>query len=123
MLYLNSQFRRFILAGSFNTLNGYFWILSLQAITDQPFLSNSLGYAIAGILGYVIHARFTYKEQPKARSALLYAIVASICFIINLVLLSLCLKLLPPFLAQFTAITGFIIASYIGQSRFVFKKS
>ena len=123
MLFRNTQFSRFILAGAFNTLNGYLWILCLQAVTKQPFLSNTLGYGIAGIIGYIIHACFTYNARPKARTAISYAVLVGACYVINLALLSLFLKLFPPYLAQLLAITGFVVANYTGQSRFVFAKN
>jgi putative flippase GtrA len=44
-------------------------------------------------------------------------------YLLNLAVLSACLRVLPPVPSQIIAITVFAIANYVGQSRFAFGSS
>lgn len=120
MRLFNSQFRRFVWTGIFNTVNGYAWILGLQLITGEPLLANMLGYGIAAVIGYIAHSRYTFRQQPNWRSATGYSVVIGGSYLINLGILKWSLNFLPAMLAQILAISIFVILSYLGQSRFVF---
>lgn len=120
MRLIHSQFRRFILTGIFNTVNGYAWIFGFQVITGKPILANMLGYGIAAVIGYITHSRYTFKQQPNWRSATGYSVVIGGSYLINLAVLMWSINFLPAMLAQTLAISIFVVLSYLGQSKFAF---
>lgn len=117
---LHKQFNRFILAGLLNTLNGYAWILIIQLLTERPLLANILGYGIASFIGYLIHSKFTFRQQPTRRNAAGYFAVLCGCYALNLVILMVSLRFFSAMLAQILAVTTFVTVSYFGQSYFAF---
>lgn len=123
MHWLNQKFVRFLLAGTFNTVNGYIWILGLQAITQKPIFANILGYAISACMGYIAHSRYTFRQRSSWKSIRGYFVVLALSYLLNLAVLSACLRVLPPVPSQIIAITVFAIANYVGQSRFAFGSS
>lgn len=112
--------KRFTFAGALNTIVGSLAIFGLQALTSNPHLSNLMGYIIGGIFGYYIHARYTFRASISKRNFLLYASIAVLGFLINLLVLNYTLKVASPFTAQLLAIVSFVSVSYLLQSRLVF---
>jgi putative flippase GtrA len=120
MRFFKGQFSRFLWIGLFNTANGYAWILGLQWITGKPLLANILGYGVGAAIGYIAHTRYTFRQQPKWRSAKAYCAVVLGSYLVNLAALKWCLTFLPAALAQVAAISVFVVLNYLGQSRYVF---
>lgn len=117
---LHKQFNRFILAGLLNTFNGYSWILIIQFLTERPLLANILGYGIASLTGYLIHSKFTFRQQPTWRNAAGYFAILCGCYALNLAVLMVSLRFFPAMLAQIVAVTTFVTVNYFGQSYFAF---
>jgi putative flippase GtrA len=112
--------KRFTFAGALNTVVGSLAIFGLQALTSNPQLSNVLGYIIGGVFGYFVHARYTFRASISKRNFALYASIAVLGFMINLLVLSYALKVASPIFAQSLAILSFVSASYLLQSRLAF---
>jgi len=114
------QSLRFLSVGALNTLHGYAWIFAIQFLTGQPFLANILGYSLAAVLGYFAHSRLTFGHQPSWSKAGRYSLVVGVCYLLNLLILAVLLRHLPAILAQFIAVSSFVILNYFGQLQFVF---
>jgi putative flippase GtrA len=112
---------RFTVAGGLNTIIGTLAIFSLQALTSNPRISNFIGYVIAGIAGYFLHARYTFTASVSRRSFAIFGCVAMISFLVNQLVLSYALKFFAAFIAQALAILSYALISYALQSRLVFQ--
>lgn len=114
------QFRRFLTVGVFNTLIGYGLIFVFQLILRQPYLANALGFALASIVAYFNHSRYTFRKRVGVKRAYLYLMITLICFMLNLVTLKIAIGLFPIWLAQSLAISIYVLTSYFGLSRYGF---
>jgi putative flippase GtrA len=111
---------RFTVVGGLNTIIGTLAIFGLQALTGNPRISNFIGYVIGGIVGYFLHARYTFTASVSRRSFGIFGCVAVISFLVNQLVLSYALKILAPFIAQALAILSYAIVSFALQSRLAF---
>ena len=114
------EIKRFSLAGVINTIIGTSLIFLLQAATGNPYFANTLGYLLAGIAAYFLHAKFTFRAQANQRSASLFALIAISGYLLNLIVLQQSLRVTGAFTAQTAAILSYAAYSYCMQSRFAF---
>lgn len=116
------QFGRFLATGAVNTLAGCAIIFAAQYLTKNPLAANAIGFALGSGIAYYNHSRFTFRQKLNWKRALLYSCIAITCFLINIITLSLLLHPLNAWLAQFIAISVYILANYILLSSLVFRK-
>lgn len=115
-----ARLHRFVLVGSLNTLVGYGCILALQAISQNPVLSNVLGYGLCAGFSYLTHSRLTFGHSPNPRNAKAYLGVLLAGYALNLLVLKVSLLWLAPVVAQGLAVLSFAGFSYLGQLCWVF---
>ena len=114
------QIKRFSMVGFFNTVLGIVLIFLFQAVTGSPVIGNFMGYLIGLPIGYVFHAKYSFRSRPSRRGLMRFVLVYALAYSLNLVVLGSAMIFVSPLISQCLAITCFVISSYILQSRFVF---
>lgn len=115
------EVKRFAFAGAINTLIGASLIYLLQAMTSNPYLANTLGYLIAGVWAYFLHAKFTFKAKTSKRSFVFFALISASGYALNILILHQGLHFVGPFYAQTAAIVSYAAYSYLMQSSLAFR--
>jgi|LakMenE18May11ns_1017448.scaffolds.fasta_scaffold9933400_4 putative flippase GtrA len=113
---------RFGIWGAINTLIGFSIILVLQHVTGRPFISNTAGFAIGGLIGYCLHAKKTFSAQPTKRGLGKYMLTLAIGYSINILALSFLIQHMSPYAAQALSILCYMCYSYLTARLVVFKK-
>lgn len=114
---------RFLVWGSFNTLVGLAAILLLQVLTGKAYLSNALGFAITGLMGYKIHSTRTFQAKQSVKGLKLYFMVLAFGYVLNVACLRLFMGFLTPFAAQLAAVFIYVSFSFVMNRKYVFKST
>ena len=124
---------RFVLVGGFNTLLGYGLFVVLQLGFGKNvhwgyLLSLYLSWAIASIVAFVLHRRFTFRISGRGhlvRDFLRFEAVNAVSLAANTILLPLLVELghLVPIFAQALIVVVTTIVSYVGHKFFSFRRS
>ena len=116
---------RFVLVGLTNTAVGYLVIMLLHYGLDvEPVRANVGGYLIGTLLSYTLNRNFTFvSARPHAEALPRFGLAVVSCFLLNLMVLNLCLAifLLPVSLAQALAVCAYPIAFYFASRFLVFR--
>lgn len=115
-----NQLSRFLATGVLNTIAGYAIIFSTQYLTKNPFLANTLGFALGTIISYYNHSRYTFQKKVSVNKGAVYSVISLACFCLNLIVLKMLLTIVNPWLSQFLSVLTYIISNYVLVSRFVF---
>jgi putative flippase GtrA len=118
-------FIRFALVGLANTAVGYLVIMLLHyGFGVEPVPANVGGYLIGALLSYTLNKKFTFASaRPHAEALPRFGLAVVGCFLLNLMVLNLCLTvfLLPVALAQALAVCAYTIAFYFASRFLVFR--
>jgi len=117
------EIKRFSFTGVISTAIGAVLIILFQFLAANPYLANFLGYSIGGAISYCIHARYTFRSRMSLRSIILFGLVASSAYLVNLFILKQSLLRMGKLPAQAIAIPSYAAYSYILQSRLSFPAS
>lgn len=129
--------RRFIIfcgVGVFNMLVGYTAIMIFHNVLGLHYLaSNSLGYFVSVVAGYITHRNITYRDRKTGMQEIVYIIkhfrkfsfVFTVCYMIQLGSVFVMVDWFGFwfFLAQAIAALIYVVASYIGTSLYTFRKA
>jgi putative flippase GtrA len=88
----------------------------------MPFLANFLAYSIGIPINYAVHARYSFRAARSKKGLYLYIIVCLLAYLVNLIVLSLAVRIFPANMAQILAIASYIVSSYLLQAKIVFGK-
>ncbi len=120
-----TSFVRFVLVGLTNTVVGYGIILLLHyGFRIEPIMANLGGYLIGAFLSYTLNRRFTFNSgRPHAEALPRFALAAAGSYLLNLVVLKLCLSvfMLPVALAQALAVSAYTIVFYLISRFLIFR--
>ena len=116
------EIKRFSLVGIFNTCLGTVLIFLFQAFTSNPTLGNFLGYLIVVPINYVFHARYSFRSEYSKRGLIIFIIVYSLSYLVNLSVLVIASKFISTSAAQILAIAAYVCSSYIMQAKIVFPR-
>lgn len=115
---------RFVIVGMVNTAFGYGVIFALMLGAGwSPEASNVTGYAVGLAVSYLLHRVFTFRSKGNPfGEAGRFLVVFGIAFGLNLVALSVCVRLLdiPAWISQIIAACVYVVSSYLMQRYFVF---
>jgi putative flippase GtrA len=121
---------RFLLVGGVNTIVGYLLFALFEVTIGRVvgyLVSLYLSYAIAVLLAFVLHRRFTFRVAGTgnvlvdlARFAGVYVVALAV----NTVALPALVELarLPPLLAQAIVVVFTTVLSYVGHKLFSFRR-
>lgn len=116
---------RFVLVGLANTAVGYAVIMLLHyGLGVEPVPANVGGYLIGALLSYTLNRNFTFaSNRPHAEALPRFGLAVVVCFLLNLMVLNLCLTvfLLPVALAQALAVCAYTVAFYFASRFLVFR--
>lgn len=116
---------RFVLVGLANTALGYLVIILLHyGMGIEPVPANIGGYVIGALLSYTLNKKFTFASaRPHTEALPRFGLAVVGCFLLNLMVLNLCLNafLLPVALAQALAVCAYTIAFYFTSRFLVFR--
>jgi putative flippase GtrA len=90
----------------------------------EPVPANVGGYLIGALLSYTLNRNFTFAStRPHAEALPRFGLAVVVCFLLNLMVLNLCLTvfLLPVALAQALAVCAYTIAFYFVSRFLVFR--
>ncbi|WP_406737096.1 GtrA family protein [Thioclava sp. GXIMD4215] len=115
----------FALVGLINTAVGYGTILLLMWGGVGPVWANAGGYVLGLITSFVLNSRITFaaRKHPQSglRHALRFVLCVALCWLLNLALLSIGLRLWPSWLAQAVAMIGYSAAFFLLARTVVFR--
>lgn len=118
-------FARFLLVGIANTALGYGTILLLHyTLGASPILANAVGYFFGTLLSYTLNRAYTFAStRPHAQALPRFCLTAATSFVLNVMVLELCLTALKlPFaLAQAAAICVYTASFYLISRFLVFR--
>lgn len=116
---------RFVLVGAANTAVGYLTIMLLYyGLGASPVSANVGGYLIGALLSYTLNKKFTFASaRPHTEALPRFGLTVVVCFLLNLMVLELCLTafLLPVAISQALAICAYAIAFYFASRFLVFR--
>ena len=116
---------RYAGSGVLNTLVGFSVIFLLMGLGAAPLLANIGGYAVGFVLGFIVSKRFVFRSEGRfVEESLRYLAAFCICFMLNLLVLSLALAELaiPAVLAQILAAAAYTGSMYGLTRLYVFRK-
>ena len=119
---------RFIVVGGINTVVAYLLFLAFEAVFGGRYLlSLVLSYALATLLAFALHRRFTFEVSGRdgiVADFLRFETVYLVMFAINAALLLLFIEVAgwPSWLAQAVIIVITTIGSYISHKFFTFTR-
>jgi putative flippase GtrA len=119
-----NEFSRYIIAGVVNTATGYgiFWAL-LKSTSLGPEIANSIGYAIALGVAFILNRVFVFEgARIFAAAATRFVIAFAIAFLLNQAVLFILFRLLSvrPEIAQIFAMATYTVTFYLLNKHFVF---
>lgn len=117
---------RYAGSGVLNTLAGFSVIFLLMGLGVTPLLANIGGFAVGFVLGFVVSRRFVFRSNGHfVEESLRYLAAFCVCFMLNLLVLSLSLAALaiPAVLAQVMAAATYTGSMYLLTRLYVFRKS
>lgn len=127
---LGDQRVRFLLIGAINTVIGYgLFALFMLAIgaTIGYFGSLYASYAIATVIAFILHRRFTFRADKSGNAILDFLRFQSV-YIVALTVNTIALPLLvewarvPPLVAQAVIVIATTVISYFGHKWFSFRR-
>ena len=127
---------RFILVGIWNTIFGYLVFILLETLFSIILSPRYVAYMSAMVLGQIIavinafifHKYYTFKSHTKGKELIKeffrFTTTYIFTFILSLILLPILVEIfyIPPKIAGAIIILILTIVSYLGHSRFSFKK-
>lgn len=120
-----SSLIRFLFVGLLNTALGYSIILILSvACSVEPFTANMTGYVAGGLLSYQLNRRYTFDSQQRHWVTMPRFMIAWVgCYLLNVLVLSLCLNNLgwSVTLSQTIAVGVYTCAFYLLNRMLVFR--
>lgn len=128
---------RFVVVGVWNTLLGYGVFVLFDVLFSGIFETRYMAYMTANVLSnviavlnaYIFHKFVTFRIRTKGRSAIVeffrFSLTYVGTFLLSILLLPLCVEFigLNPRLAAAVIILICVIVSYVGHSRFSFRKA
>lgn len=119
-----NEIAKYTVAGVINTCVGYavFWI-ALRWIGFGPAAANTIGYAIALFVSFLLNRFFVFSNsQPFVHAAGRFAVAFCIAFSLNQFVLFILLRmfLLSAEVAQIFAMAAYTLAFYFLSKYFVF---
>ena len=122
---VDRSFVRFVLVGLVNTAVGYGVILFLHyGLQMSPLWANVGGYAVGGLLSYLLNRSFTFaSSKPHSQALPRFGAAMAACFALNLMVLEFGLSVLalPVPAAQALAIGSYTVAFYLVNRLAVFR--
>jgi len=115
---------RYAGSGVLNTLVGFAVIFLLMWLDAAPLVANIGGYAVGFVLGFIVSRRFVFRSNGHfVDESLRYLAAFSVCFMLNLLVLSLALAELaiPAVLAQVMAAATYTGSMYLLTRLYVFR--
>lgn len=127
---------RFLIVGAWNTLVGWLLFVLFEMICSRVFNTRYVSYMTAMVLAnvfsilnaYMCHRYFTFKSEKRGREMVAefikFCTTNAAVFVANIVLLPFFVELvgLPPRIAAGFVISLCTVISYLGHSRFSFKR-
>ena len=128
---------RFVVVGVWNTLIGYGAFVLFDLLFSGIFETRYMAYMTANVLSnvigvlnaYIFHKFVTFQVKTKGRSAIVeffrFSLTYVGTFLLSILLLPLCVEFigLTPRLAAAVIILICVIVSYVGHSKFSFRKA
>lgn len=113
---------RFASVGVANTMAGLAIIAVLRAAGLGELGANAAGYALALLLAFTVHRRWTFRQPvPVWSHAPRYALVVALAWLANAFTLVLLLRAgVPGLLAQAAGVLPYVALSYVGCRYWVF---
>lgn len=115
---------RFVSVGIINTLFGYAIMLAGLAAGLGDIAANAAGYVLGFGFSYLMHYRFTYRQNGHGRSPLLYLLAVAASYLVNLAIVLIGrdgLGLVENPLVHLAAICGYAVALYCLSTAFAFR--
>ena len=118
---------KYIFVGAICQLTDFLITINLYNLSSNLFISNTFGYALASLLSYVGHSKFTFRINAKKLSSkkqIGLFVLACICGIISgyLSLRILLIFRVNLFIAKFSQLAIIAIVQYLINSKLTFKK-
>ena len=117
---------RYLAAGGLNSLLGFAAImLCMGPFAMPPLAANAAGYAAGYVLSFLMHRHFTFRSKVGLGYGLAaYLPVVAIGYAANAVVLLASIKMagLNPYVAQLLAIGTYVAVTFVGSSKFVFRR-
>lgn len=115
---------RYLGSGLLNTVAGFAVIFVLMAAGVSPTVANIAGYAVGFVLGFAVSKKFVFRSNGRIVSeSLRYIVAFLLAFLINLLVLRLCLgsKDVSAVVSQIFAGIAYTVSMYGLARYFVFR--
>ena len=117
---------RYLVAGGLNSLFGFAVIvLCMGLFAMPPLAANALGYAAGYAMSFLLHRQYTFRSTVGWSAGLAaYLPVVAVGYAANagVLLASTRLLGLNPYIAQALAVMTYAAVTFLGSSKFVFRR-
>ena len=120
---INSQFNRFLVTGSINTLVGFGTIFLLMFLGFTPQISNICGYAVGLTVSFILNRHWVFQASDASvkRQVAYFLLIFMIAFGANYLVLSMLLiASVNAWLSQILAGVCYTVVFYVLNKRVVF---
>ena len=109
------------LCGTAVSLSVIFLLLFLKV---NYIVANFLGYFVGFILNYLLHSHLTFQTKKTIENSIKYAVVVTISYITNLMVVIFCARYLPVslFFGQMAGVFVYVSMGYLLNKYWVFRK-
>ena len=112
-------FPRFLLNGSFNACIVIAIMTACDKLINNAYITNISGYIAGFLFGLFLHSRYTFGVPISVQNSLTYASIVISGYLINLLVLSQLIAIVPSVVAQLSSITIYICYSFLMQYVFL----
>jgi putative flippase GtrA len=110
--------------GLINTIIGLGLIYTFMYFNFNNYMANFLGYIFGLIFSFILHKKYTFKNNEKTTNKQIYTFVVIflIAYSVNIIILYSSLFYITEYIAQLLAICGYVSVSYLLNKTMTFKK-